>query len=437
MEISPYNVPQPSSLFAAEDKSPAETALSSMRAPARSGRNRRSLACRILVVEDQDSDFLLIDRMLKKFPDSRFSVTRADDFCGALELLSKRQFDAALVDYHIGVRSGLDLIRKLGGLSSRTPMILLTGCGDERIDIEALNAGAADYLDKSGLSSSLLERSIRYARVHHDLMRRLRTSNRLLERAMAQTKTANKAKSDFLASMSHELRTPLNAILGFSEVIKDELLGVVEPTGYRDYAEHIHDSGHYLLGMVDKILDLAKIEAGKFELSDDVIDLPQLIAEVISLVEIQARQGGVTLKLAVPCDLPRLRADSQAVMQMVLNLLSNALKFTPRHGLVTVAVHCQEKGICIAVTDSGIGIQPKDLGRVMMPFCQAGNLFKSSLGGTGLGLSIVKSQIELHGGRFKLQSEEGKGTIAALTFPAERTLPIGVVDELPRKKLSG
>ena len=417
-----YNIPRVSSTLSSLDEPQVQTAPAADDASAPSGSKSPTQICRVLIVEDQDSDFLLLDRMLKKFPDHRFSVTHANNFRDALDLLSKRQFDAALIDYRIGAQSGIDLIRELGGMSSQTPMIVMTGQGDERVDTEAMNAGAADYLDKNELSAGNLERSIRYARAHHDLKQRLQHSNSLLERATEQAETASSAKSDFLASMSHELRTPLNAILGFSEIIKNETLGAIEPSRYQVYAEHIHDSGRYLLNLVNGILDLAKIEAGKFELSDDVVDLSRLVSDALTLVEMQAEEGRVALESKVERDLPRLRADSQTVTQMLLNLLSNAVKFTPEGGVVTVAAYCEAKDICIAVGDSGIGIARADIEKVMMPFGQAENPFQGDHAGTGLGLPIVKSLIELHGGRFGLQSVNGSGTTATLRFPANRVV---------------
>ena len=243
-----------------------------------------------------------------------------------------------------------------------------------------------------------------------------------LQEAMETAEQANRAKSDFLARMSHELRTPLNAILGFSEVIKDECFGAVGNRRYTDYAADIHDSGRHLMGLIDDLLDLSKIEAGKRELRDEIVDLAELIPGAVHLLEGQAAEGEVSIELELAPALPRLRADYGAAKQILLNVLSNAVKFTLPGGTVRMRAIASAGGIEIEVRDDGIGIDPGYIDRLMAPFVQAESVQTRSRQGTGLGLPIVKSLMELHGGAFELSSRLHQGTTAVLRFPAERII---------------
>ncbi len=243
-----------------------------------------------------------------------------------------------------------------------------------------------------------------------------------LQDAMEAAEQANRAKSDFLARMSHELRTPLNAILGFSEVIKDGCFGPVGNTRYAEYAADIHDSGRHLMGLINDLLDLSKIEAGKRELRDEIVDLAELIPNAVHLLEGQAAECQIALELELAPALPRLRADHGAAKQVLLNLLSNAVKFTLPGGTVRVRALASASGIEIEVRDDGIGIDPGAIESLMAPFAQAESVQTRSRQGTGLGLPIVKSLMELHGGSFELSSRLHRGTTAVLRFPAERII---------------
>jgi signal transduction histidine kinase len=241
-----------------------------------------------------------------------------------------------------------------------------------------------------------------------------------LEEARAEAVEANAAKSRFLATMSHELRTPLNAILGFSEIIKRQMFGPAGDGRYVDYAGHIHDSGSHLLSLIREILDLSKIEAGKMELAPEAIDVGELVQDACRL----SRAGAAhALTVLVEDDLPTLFADRRAAMQMLMNLLSNAMKFTPKHNpIAATAVLRADGGVTIAVRDSGIGIAKADIPRALAAYSQVMNAHVREHDGTGLGLPIVAALMKLHGGAFELESEEGQGTSATLNFPAERSV---------------
>jgi signal transduction histidine kinase len=233
---------------------------------------------------------------------------------------------------------------------------------------------------------------------------------------------ANRAKSEFLATMSHELRTPLNAIIGFSEFIKAETLGPISVPRYRDYLNDIHSSGTHLLSIINDILDMSKIEAGEMKVVEEPVDLARIAEKCIRLMADQAAKGGVTIKVDIPPDIPRLSGDQRMMSQIFLNLLSNAVKFTHPAGTVTLTIASDADGMLISMQDTGIGIPADKLEAVFEPFQQADSSDKRIYGGTGLGLSLVKSMVELHGGTIAIESVEGEGTTVEIRFPAERVL---------------
>jgi signal transduction histidine kinase len=232
---------------------------------------------------------------------------------------------------------------------------------------------------------------------------------------------ASRAKSEFLATMSHELRTPLNAIIGFSEVIKDETFGSVGNAQYRDYANDINSSGQHLLGLINDILDLAKIESGSAELNDEEVNIEAMFHSSLNLVARDAERRAIKLELDLPDDLPTLRADARKLKQVLVNLLSNAVKFTGPGGAVTITVWCRaDKGHAIQVRDTGIGIAPNDIPKALSQFGQVDADLNRRYEGTGLGLPLTKALVELHDGALELQSEVGVGTTVTVSFPAER-----------------
>lgn len=237
-----------------------------------------------------------------------------------------------------------------------------------------------------------------------------------LEKARAAAVEANKAKSRFLATMSHELRTPLNAILGFSEVIEREMYGKAGDSRYTEYAHHIHVSGAHLLSLIRDILDLSKIEAGKMELDCEPICVQDLIAEAVQLSNADRNHG---VSISVPCALPAVAADRRAAKQMLMNLLSNAMKFSPPGRSIEVSARLRgDGGVTLAVRDHGIGMAAADIPKALAAYTQVANRETRRHDGTGLGLPIVQALMKLHGGSLELESELGKGTTVSLHFPA-------------------
>ena len=236
-----------------------------------------------------------------------------------------------------------------------------------------------------------------------------------LERARADAEAQNAGKSRFLANMSHELRTPLNAIMGFSDIMRQGLFGSLSDR-YAEYAELIHDSGGHLLDLINDVLDMSKIEAERFELSRDIFDARDAVAGVLRLMRGQADRAGVQLRGLLPREPLDVTADRRAMKQIALNLVSNALKFTPRGGAVTVTIHADGPVLELVVADTGVGISAEDMQRLGRPYEQAGGPAQRATG-TGLGLSLVRSFAELHGGDMEIESRLGEGTTVTVRLP--------------------
>jgi two-component system sensor histidine kinase ChiS len=258
-----------------------------------------------------------------------------------------------------------------------------------------------------------------YANLRYD-METVRTTA-LLERARLEAEAAkdaaqraNQAKSEFLAAMSHELRTPLNAILGFSDILFNQYFGPPGAGKYREYANDIHSSAKHLLELVNDVLDISAIEAGKTALETDSVNITDLVNDCVHTVRERASDNGVALTVDMPREMPPLQADRRAVKQVLLNLLSNAVKFTPEGGAVTVRVSVDNGMVEIVVADTGIGIEPDRLPNIMNPFNREAKNPYTSDRGWGLGLSISKSLIDMHGGEIKIESKVSHGTTVTI-----------------------
>ncbi len=237
--------------------------------------------------------------------------------------------------------------------------------------------------------------------------------------AHAEAERANAAKSRFLATMSHELRTPLNAIIGFSEMLTKETALQLDAKRRHEYAGLINESGKHLLSVVNGILDMSKIETGNFEITPEPFAPGKVVCGCCDLLALRAREAGVALENLVGDELPDIVADKRALNQIVINLLSNAIRFTDRGGKVTVGARSEAGAIAIVVEDNGVGISDEDLARVGEPYFQAGKPYDRRHGGTGLGLSIVKGLVRLHGGELAMRSRIGEGTRVTVRLPLD------------------
>lgn len=369
---------------------------------------------KILLVEDNPADARLTRELLLEAGNAQFELDHLERLTDAMNRVAEVDFDAVLLDLSLTDAHGLESVVRMRDHAPHLPIIVLSGLADEATAVDALANGAQDYLVKGQGDGFLVARAVRYA------IERKRIQQQLVEE-ISSAELANRAKSEFLANMSHELRTPLNAIIGFSEIIKDEAFGPAGNSVYKDYALHIFESGSHLLEIINDLLDLSRIEAGRVTLAESSVNIPEVINACQRVIGERAHIGKVALVCNVPPDLPPLWADERMLKQILINMLSNAVKFTPEGGTVTVGAEFdREGGLVLTVSDTGIGIAEDDIPRAMSPFLQVENPLNRRFPGTGLGLPLTKSLVELHGGTFDLTSTLKVGTKVAMRFGPER-----------------
>jgi signal transduction histidine kinase len=378
----------------------------------------------ILIVDD-DRDFAesLVDLLLAQ----GYETQIADRPEAAIAAVASTDVAVVMLDIRLGVTSGVDLMSRLKAERPDLICVLMTAHIDTQTAIKALRQGAYDYCDKACEPSEIyavLERCFERRQLQderrsaHEALRRAKEE---AEAARGLAEAASQAKSEFLATMSHELRTPLNAVIGFSQIMMTETLGPIGSPQYRDYAKDIHDSGVHLLEIINDILDLSKAEAGKLELDEDWVDVGDAVTAACRLIGPRAQRAQLSVVERIPANLPPLWADERKLKQILLNLVSNSVKFTPAGGRIEVSA-CIEPadGLSILVQDTGIGIPSSDLQRVLEPFVQVENSLTRSYQGSGLGLPLAAKMTELHGGKLSIASQLGRGTLVRLAFPAER-----------------
>ncbi|MGF1675008.1 MAG: ATP-binding protein, partial [Rivularia sp. (in: cyanobacteria)] len=398
---------------------------------------------KILIIDDDEVDRMAVNRALKT-AGIKINLFEASDYSGAFEILAENEFDCIFVDYLLPGKDGLALVQEIRTSGSKVPLIVLTGQGDEQTAVQLMKAGASDYITKSRITPDLLSATLRNVirlyqvelQIYQSKLeiesynQRLRESNEQLKKKNQELEEkreqihlqnlklleASETKSKFLATMSHELRTPLNAIMAFSQMLqrknKDNF-----SASQLEMIQRIHNNGKNLLALINDILDLSKIEAVGLQLNPEELDLPLLIANTVD--ELRSLKAQKNLELDVKMNLQNTKIinDKTRVRQILVNLISNAIKFTDE-GMVSIEVkEISDTHVAIFIKDTGIGISANDMKHIFEPFRQINQSISRKYAGTGLGLAITQSLIKMMNGHILVDSEVNKGSTFRVELP--------------------
>jgi signal transduction histidine kinase len=369
----------------------------------------------LLVVDD---DEILRAVMRTTLEQDGFTIAEAADGEAAFAMCSDGFPDLVIADAVMPHMDGFALCQALRRQTptAHLPILMATGLDDAPSIARAYACGATDFIAKP-VSWVVLTHRVRYMLRAARAFAELRANQGALIAAKQAAEAANRAKTQFIANMSHELRTPLNAIIGFSSLMRDELLGPM-PRAYRDYPDLVVESGEHLLAIVNSVLEIARAEASEVPLERAEVDVPAVARFSARQVDEMARKGEVALSVDLASDLPRLYANAANLRQVLINLLSNGIKFTPPGGRVALRVVPDRLGgVAFVVQDTGIGIRPEDIARALAPFGQIDSGVARRHEGVGLGLPLSKRLVELHGGTLDIESAPGKGTTVTVRLP--------------------
>ena len=374
---------------------------------------------RVLLIDDDEDDRVLTAERLNEIPGNPYQLDWISRYDEGLEAICQGTHDVYLLDFRLGARTGIELLREAHGHGCSGPIILLTGQGQSRTDVEALDAGADDYLEKDRLTSAILDRSIRYAlfrhRVERELEQKVQERTEELAHANAALREASQRKDEFLATLAHELRNPLAPIRNALELVR--LAGDVGETVGRQ-RERIERQVAQLQRLVDDLLDISRITVGKFRLNPEMLTIQEVVEAALDGTRPLFDRAKLTLTVDQPLQPIRLTGDRVRLTQAITNLLHNASKFTEAGGRVWLTVVLAPDSVSIAVRDTGVGIPADLLPAIFNLFTQVDHSLNRSKGGLGIGLGLVRKLMDMHGGTVRAESEgHGLGSTFTLNLP--------------------
>ncbi|HOZ45105.1 MAG TPA: ATP-binding protein [Candidatus Hydrogenedentes bacterium] len=369
---------------------------------------------RILLVDDDEDYFVIVRDLLDEAVPGGFAVDWVSCCDKATEVIAQSRHDACLLDYHLGECNGLDVLREAQRGGSAVPIVMLTGVGDHEVDVQAIHAGAMDYLDKDRLSSQLLERSIRHAIAHKRALDELREANGRLKRLTGMQR-------DFLRIVLHDLKSPIGTTTMFLESLGAGDWGTLSDT----QQDWIDRSRHLLRGVTGFLHDLqtlASLDVGRLEGTRELVDIAATVESVVADNRDVIAAHGHTMKVEAASGLSPAYGHARLLHEAIANLLTNAAKYTPDGGRIEIRVRAADGATRIEVQDNGIGIAPEDQSRLFQDFVRIRreDVPMARVEGTGLGLSIVRRIAELHGGRITVSSVLDEGSTFTLTLPAPK-----------------
>jgi signal transduction histidine kinase len=378
-------------------------------------------AVRVVLVDDDEDDFVLTRDLLAEISGTRYALNWIADYEKGLVAVCSGEHDVVLLDYKLGTKSGLDLLTEARRLGCDAPVIILTGMSDAEIDVSAMQRGAADYLEKSRLDTTILDRAIRYAiqqkQVESDLERRVKQRTDELDRAVAALQESGRRKDEFLATLAHELRNPLAPICNALEIMR---LSDNQPDAIDMARTLMERQVAQLVRLIDDLLDISRITHGKLRLTRDRLQLAEILEAAIEQSRPLLDKAGQTLTLKLPTEDIWLTGDRVRLAQVFTNLLNNAAKYSDLGGRVTVVAARDGQQLTVRVADTGVGIPPEMLPHLFDQFSQVDRTLNRAQGGLGIGLNLVRRLVELHDGSIEATSGgNGHGSEFVVHLPCE------------------
>jgi signal transduction histidine kinase len=383
------------------------------------GREQPVQTISVLLIDDDRDDFILTRDLLAEIPGDRFSLDWIADYDSGLNAVCSGSHNVYLLDYRLGPRTGIELLREAHSRGNVGAVILLTGQGQNRTDLDALAAGADDYLEKAGLTSHLLERAIRYAIAQRsaaaNLERKVQERTEELAKANDALREVNRRKDEFLSTLGHELRNPLAPILNALEIMR---LSENDIDTINRQRERLERQVGQMVRLVDDLLDVSRITTGKLRLTPEPLTLQDVFSAALDISRPHLEKAHLKFTADLPAETVHLHADRVRLAQVFSNILNNAAKYTERGGRVSLTATVAKDRVLVRIRDTGVGIPRDVLPRVFELFTQVDRTLNRSEGGLGVGLALVRRLVEMHGGSVSAHSEgPGKGTEFTVNLP--------------------